>query len=71
MRRYINDIIEYLEWFYPYGCTIGEILNYINAKNTTQYTYRNLYNFLNYHSTNNVRFEKIKTSYGIYFRLKQ
>ena len=62
------DAIEYISFFYPLGCSVGEVQKYLNAKNGTAYKYKEVYRFLNYYSTYSRRpFIKGKVNDHIYF----
>lgn len=70
MRAYnvMHDVIEYMSFFYPLGCSVGEVQKYLNAKNGSNYEYDEVYRFLNYYSTNSSRpFMKVKVNDHIYF----
>jgi hypothetical protein len=62
------DAIEYISFFYPLGCSVGEVQKYLNAKNGTAYKYKEVYRFLNYYSTSSNRpFIKMKINDNTYF----
>ena len=41
MRAYnvMHDVTEYMSFFYPLGCSVGEVQKYLNAKNGSNYEY--------------------------------
>ena len=64
----ILDAIEYISFFYPLGCSDGEVQKHLNANNGTAYKYKEVYRFLNYYSTSsNCPFIKMKVNGNTYF----